>query len=277
MEEKALQSPGEIERLEALARKIRGRIITISSQAKTPHLGGALSCVDILTAAYFSFLRVNPSDSDRDRFILSKGHAALAQFVVMAEAGLLSEETLAGFSRPGSPLQEHPSYGSVPGIEASTGSLGHGLPIGVGMALAARIQKRPYRVLVVMSDGECQEGAVWEAALFAPVHQLHNLTVVIDYNKWQATGRSDTVMALHPLAEKWKHFGWRVVEIDGHDMAGLVGAFAEAGRNTGAPTIIVAHTVKGKGASFMQDDNNWHYRIPSESEVEAAHLELGLI
>jgi transketolase len=266
--------------LDEISRRIRGRIIELSHRSKTPHLGGSLSCVDILTAAYWSFLKIdpqNPANPDRDRFILSKGHAALALFTTLAERGFFSQSILDTFAQPGSSLEEHPSLGSAPGVEASSGSLGHGLPIGLGMALAARIQKRPYRVLVVMSDGECEEGSVWEAAMFAPIHGLDNLITVIDYNKWQATGRSNEIMALESLAQKWEAFGWRTYQVDGNDLKALVDLFQLLPDGSGKPSAIIANTIKGKGVSFMEDDNNWHYRIPTLEEVTAAKKELGLL
>jgi transketolase len=164
----------------------------------------------------------------------------------------------------------------VPGVEAATGSLGHGLPIGIGMALARRIQGRDYHVYVLLSDGECNEGSVWEAAMLAPAQGLDRLTVIVDYNKWQATGRSNDVMALAPLAEKWRAFGWRTVEIDGHDLAAVTAALTLGDGGEGRPLAIIAHTIKGRGVSFMEDDNNWHYRIPTAEEVEAARRELGV-
>jgi len=165
----------------------------------------------------------------------------------------------------------------APGVELATGSLGHGLPVGAGHALAAHIQKQSYQVLVCLSDGECNEGSVWEAALFAAARKLQNLTVVVDYNKWQATGRSNEIMQLSPLREKWEAFGWRAIEVDGHNLNTLVDALARSKQEAGKPTAIVAHTVKGKGVSFMEDDNNWHYRVPTAKEVEAAKKELGLL
>lgn len=276
----ALIKDVKIADLEARARQIRGRIIEVSHQAKTQHLGGSLSCVDILVAAYWTFLNVdphNPLDVNRDRFILSKGHAAPALFVTLMERGFISKDMLDSYAKDGSPLEEHPTLGCAPGVEASTGSLGHGLPIGLGMALAARIQKRSYRTCVVMSDGECEEGSVWEAALFAPMHNLDNLITFVDYNKWQATGRSNEVMSLQPLVEKWKAFGWSTYEIDGHDMQAIVNVFKNFPDGKGKPMAVIAHTTKGKGVSFMEDDNNWHYRSPSADEVAAAKKELGLL
>ncbi len=276
----ALTNEVKIADLEARARQIRGRIIELSHKTNTPHLGGSLSCVDILVGAYWTFLNIDPhkpQDTNRDRFILSKGHAAPALFVTLTERGFISDEMLDSYDKDGSPLEEHPTLGCAPGVEASTGSLGHGLPIGLGMALAARIQKRAYRTCVVMSDGECEEGSVWEAALFAPMHNLDNLITFIDYNKWQATGRSDEVMSLQPLADKWKTFGWSTYEIDGHDMRAIVDIFKNFPDGKGKPVAVIAHTIKGKGVSFIEDDNNWHYRSPSAEEVTAAKKELGLL
>lgn len=242
-------------------------------------MGSCLSCTDILTALYFQVLELDPlrpTDPSRDRFVLSKGHAAPALFQVLALRGMFPESWLEGYGSDGSLFGEHPPIpGKVPGVEAATGSLGHGLPLGLGMALAGRIQGHAYRVFVLLGDGECNEGSVWEAAMLAPIQGLSGVTVIVDYNKWQGTGRSDETLALAPLAEKWRAFGWDVCEVDGHDMGALVTALsAPAGDR---PRAIVAHTVKGKGVSFMEDDNNWHYRIPSADEVAAAWRELGCV
>jgi transketolase len=245
-------------------------------------LGSSLSCVDILVAAYFGVLDLDPErtgDPARDRFLLSKGHAAPALYAVLAERGFFPRALLREFGRDGAVLAEQPAPGCVPGLEAATGSLGHGLSLGIGMALAGRIHDLDHRVFVVVSDGECNEGQVWEAAMFAPVHGLANLCVIVDYNRWQATGRSDEIMALQPLAEKWRAFGWDSIEVDGHDVGALIRALSRVPRpsaaSDGRPLAIVAHTVKGKGVSFMEDDNNWHYRIPTADEVRTAHAELG--
>jgi transketolase len=270
----------QISELEDLARKIRGRIVEMSHKGQAAHLGSALSCVDILVAVYWGALRIdpqNPSNPERDRFILSKGHAAAALYATLAYRGFFPVELLDSFADPGSCLAEHPVPRSVPGLELATGSLGHGLSVGLGMALAGRIQNQSYRVYVTISDGECNEGSVWEAALFAPVHELENVIVIIDYNKWQATGRSNEVMGLVPLKEKWEAFGWSAYEIDGHDMGVLVNALQNVPDGTGKPIAVIAHTVKGKGVSFMEDDNNWHYRIPNEVEVQKALKELGIL
>jgi len=263
--------------LPAISRRIRARLVEMSHLAETPHLGSSLSCVDMLVAAYWGFLRIDPArplDPDRDRFILSKGHAATALYAVLAERGLFDPAILDSYNADGGVLPEHPGLQCVPGVEAATGSLGHGLPIALGMALAARIEGRSSRCLVLMSDGECEEGSVWEGAMFAPAQKLAAVTVMIDYNKWQATGRSEEIMALAPLAEKWRAFGWDACEVDGHDCDALVAALRREPDGTGRPRAIVCHTVKGKGVSFMEDDNNWHYRIPTAAEVEKARVEL---
>lgn len=265
--------------LKAIAARIRGQIVRMSHVAKTPHLGSSLSCADIVTAAYWNILRIDPSrpdDPDRDRFILSKGHAATTLYTALAFKGFFPEAMLAEFNKNGGRLQEHPGPGCVPGVEAATGSLGHGLSIGIGMAMAGRIQGRSYRVFALLSDGECNEGSVWEAAMFGGAQKLGALCAVVDYNKWQATGRSNEVLALAPLRSKWDSFGWRTHEIDGHDIDAVIAAMKTVPNDDGRPTAIIANTVKGKGISFMEDDNNWHYRIPTEEEVEIAFRELGL-
>lgn len=265
--------------LDRTAREVRARVIEMSHRAKTPHLGSSLSCVDLLVAAYWGVLKIDPArplDPDRDRFILSKGHAATTLYAVLARRGYFPEKLLDTYAVEGGVLQEHPGAGCAPGVEAATGSLGHGLPIGVGMALAGRLQQRDYRVVVVLSDGECNEGSVWEAAMFAAARKLDRLLAVVDYNKWQATGRSNEIMALQPLREKWQAFGWAAEEVDGHDLGALVKAMNKAPDAEGRPRVLVAHTVKGRGVSFMEDDNNWHYRVPTAEEVERARKELGL-
>jgi len=270
----------DLENLRALSRDLRMRIIENSHRTGTPHLGSCLSCADILTAAYFEFLRIdpgNPRASGRDRFILSKGHAAPALFQILAMRGFFPDEWLADYGQNGSLFAEHPpTPDQLAGIEAATGSLGHGLPMGLGMALAGRIQQQPYRVVALLGDGECNEGSIWEAAMLASAQKVSNLCVVIDFNKWQATGRSREIMALDPLAEKWRAFGWDTHEVDGHDMAATLAALNRFAEGRGKPVAIVAHTVKGSGVSFMEDDNNWHYKIPSAGEVEAARAELGV-
>ena len=262
-----------------LAAGIRHHALRMVSAANASHIGGVLSMADTLAVLYSGILKVfpdQPSHQDRDRFILSKGHCCAGVYAALALRGFFPLSELDSYGMDGSRLMTHISH-KVPGVEFSTGSLGHGLPVGAGHALAAQIQKHDYQVLVCVSDGECNEGTVWEAAMFAAARQLQNLTVVVDYNKWQATGRSNEVMQLSPLREKWAAFGWKAVEIDGHDIAALVDALDRSKQEPGKPTAIIANTVKGKGVSFMEDDNNWHYRVPKAAEVEAAKKELGLL
>ena len=258
--------------LESVARQLRYQAILMSHQAGTPHLGSVLSCIDIVVAAYWRVLRIDPTQPaapTRDRFILSKGHAAPALYTTLAARGFFPETWLDTFATHGAELAEQPAPHCAPGVELATGSLGHGLPVGAGFALAGRIQKLDYRTIVVMSDGECNEGSVWEAAMFAAGKQLGRLDVVIDYNKWQATGRSDEVLALASLRDKWSAFGWEAVEVDGHDIGALVRELTRETPDIGRPKAIIAHTVKGKGVPFMEDDNNWHYRVPTAEELQA--------
>jgi len=268
-----------ISQLESIARKIRGKLVEMSHRSGAAHLGSSLSCVDIVVAAYWKALRIdpaNPKDNNRDRFILSKGHAASALYAALAFRGFFPPELLDRFAEPGSCLEEHPGPQCAPGVEVVTGSLGHGLSLGIGMALAGRIQKRFFRVFCLLSDGECNEGSVWESAMFAAGRKLDNVFAIVDFNKWQATGRSCEVMALEPLVEKWRSFGWSACEIDGHDMGALVKVLTNVPNGSGKPIAVIAHTVKGKGISFMEDDNNWHYRIPNEEDVRKAKEELGI-
>jgi transketolase len=265
--------------LKAAAARLRGKVIEMSHAAKSAHLGSSLSCCDVVAAAYWHVCNVNPgrpADPLRDRFILSKGHAATTLYAALAFKGFFPVEQLETYCRDGGKLAEHPPANLLPGVEAATGSLGHGLPLGCGMALAGRIKNQFYRVYALMSDGECNEGSVWEAAMFAAAQKLDNVCVIIDYNKWQATARSNETLALAPLRQKWEAFGWDAVEADGHDVAALADLMANVPNGSGKPVCIVAHTVKGKGVSFMEDDNNWHYRAPTAEEVEAAFVELGL-
>tara|TARA_Y100001954_G_C15788691_1_gene593890 strand:- start:1262 stop:2104 length:843 start_codon:yes stop_codon:yes gene_type:complete len=264
--------------LERISREIRIRTVETSARARIPHLGSCLSCVEILTVLYWHELNINPKDPrepERDRFVLSKGHGAPVLFQVLAKRGFFQTERLKEFGKPGSVFHEHPPKpGYIEGVEAATGSLGHGLPMALGMAIAKRIQGSNSRCYALLSDGECNEGSIWEAAMLGATQKVHHLTAIIDYNKWQATGRSTEVMALEPLAEKWKTFGWHTQEIDGHDLKEINQAFANARAEISKPSVIVAHTIKGKGVSFMEDDNNWHYRTPSPEELAAAIKEL---
>lgn len=265
--------------LAKVAARLRGAVIDLSHAAGTPHLGSSLSCADIVAAAYWDALRIDPKRPyapERDRFILSKGHAATTLYAALAFRGFFPEAILETYNKDGSVLAEHPGPNCVPGVEAATGSLGHGLPIALGMALAGRMQGLSYRVYALLSDGECNEGSVWEAAMFAPAQKLENVCVIVDYNKWQATGRSNETLSLAPLREKWAAFGWDAHEVYGHDLTALCALMRKVPNGSGKPVAIIAHTVKGKGVSFMEDDNNWHYRIPNEKEVADAKRQLGL-
>jgi len=266
--------------LEDISRRMRGDIVEMSHAAEAMHLGSSLSCVEIFVALYHGgYLNIdpkNPCAPTRDRVILSKGHASMTFYTVLADTGFFPKELLPTFHKTGSHLTEHPNLGALPGLEATAGSLGHGLSLGLGMALASRIRHVPYKVFVIMSDGECNEGSVWEAAMLAPSLRLDNLVVIIDFNRWQATGRSEEIMALNPLKEKWESFGWSAHEVDGHNVNALVKILSAIPDKPEKPTAVIAHTVKGKGISFMEDDNNWHYRIPDADEVKKAKEELGL-
>ena len=264
--------------VDELARRIRVHCVQMTSRANASHIGGALSAADLLAVLYARVLRFDASDPswvDRDRFILSKGHGCTALYAVLAEAGYFPVGMLATFYQDGSPLVGHATHKDMPGVEVSTGSLGHGLPLATGMALAGRRDGRDYRVFVLLSDGECDEGSTWEPALFAPHHRLDNLVVLIDYNKIQSLGRVEEVIDLHPLAEKWRAFGWATEEIDGHDTAVIEATLARVPFEPGRPSCIVAHTVKGKGVGYMEDKLLWHYRAPLGELLDEALLELG--
>jgi len=264
--------------LALMASRLRANIIETSSRTGTPHLASCLSCVDLLTALYFSILRINPKDPknpDRDRFILSKGHGAMALFHVLALRGFYSESELLSYGEDGGVFAEHPpTPDHLTGIEAATGSLGHGLSMGLGMALAARIQKRKYNVYAILGDGECNEGSIWECAMLAAAQGVDNICAIVDFNKWQATGRSQEIMALDPLIDKWRAFGWQACEVDGHDMEAILSALAKFPADSKKPTAIIAHTIKGRGVSFMEDDNKRHNRIPTAEEVVKSKIEL---
>jgi len=257
------------------ARHVRRAVLRMAHRGRTPHVGSALSCVDLLVGLYCGVLRIDPGrpeEENRDRFILSKGHGCMALYAVLAERGFFAEAVLEEYARNGGRLAEHPSPGCVPGIEMAAGSLGHGLPVGCGLALGAKLGGRDYRVFVLLSDGECYEGTVWEAALFAPAHRLDNLVAIVDYNNWSAMARTHPV--LEPLAEKWSAFGWSVAEIEGHNPAAIAAALSTVPRELGRPTAVIARTVKGKGVSFMEDDLEWHYRPPNAEDYERGLAEL---
>jgi len=266
----------DVPMLEARARAVRARVLRMAHAGKTPHVACALSCVDLLVALYFSVLRIDPAfpaDEARDLLLLSKGHGCMAQYAALAERGFFLEEILAEYARDGGRLAEHPGPQCVPGIEAATGSLGHGLPMGAGLALAAKVRGQHHRTFVILSDGECYEGSVWEAALFAPAQGLGSLVAIVDYNGWSAMDRTDTVMA--PFADKWRAFGWAVREIDGHDLGAMASALSAAPFEPGRPSAVIARTLKGKGVSFMEDDLEWHYRPPTDDDLRRALAEVG--
>jgi transketolase len=262
------------------ARIIRRHIVEMLHEAASGHPGGSLSAVEIVTALYFGgVLRYDPDRpdwADRDRFILSKGHGVPVQYAAMAEAGYFDTAELRTLRRIDSRLQGHPVLGSLPGIEASTGSLGQGLSIGLGMALAARLDKRDFRVYVLLGDGECQEGQVWEAAMAAGHHRPDNIIAIVDYNKFQLDGAIEDIIGLEPFGAKWESMGWRVREIDGHDVEQVVDALAWA-KAQRAPACIIAHTVKGRGVSFMEGENAYHGVAPSEEELARALGELDVL
>lgn len=260
-----------------LATRIRVHALRMVHRAGSSHIGGCLSVADILAVLYGGILQFDPSQPDwlgRDRFILSKGHAAAAAYAVLAEVGFFPIEWLDDYYQDDSHLAGHITW-SIPGVEVSTGSLGHGLPIGCGLALACKYSNHGYRVFTLLSDGECDEGSTWEAILFAPHHRLDNLIAIVDYNKIQSFGKVKEVLGLEPLAEKWRAFGWTVREIDGHDFSQIEGSFNSVPFQQGHPSCIIAHTVKGKGVSFMENQLVWHYKAPNDNELHQALVELG--
>lgn len=267
----------ELHRLKEQALRIRRHIVTMLHTAQSGHPGGSLSAVELVTALYFGgHLRYDPNDPDRldlDRFILSKGHGVPVQYAAMAEAGFFPVSELATLRKIDSRLQGHPVRGSLPGIEASTGSLGQGLSIGLGMALAARMDRRDVQVFVLLGDGECQEGQVWEAAMAAGHHKPDNLVAIVDYNRFQLDGPISEILEIAPLAAKWQAFGWAVREIDGHDIAQVMDALSWARAQDG-PAAIIANTVKGGGISFMENENRFHGVAPNDDELRRALAEL---
>ncbi len=266
-----------VKMLDEKAKMIRKHVINMIFEAGSGHPGGSLSCLDILTALYFYTMRHNPMEpewSDRDRFILSKGHAAPALYATLAEAGYFSVNELKSLRKIGSMLQGHPDS-KVPGVDVSSGSLGQGLSIASGLALAAKVDNKTYRVFVLLGDGECDEGQVWEAAIFASHFKLDNLTAIVDRNGLQIDGPTEKIMCLEPIVEKWRAFGWQVSEIDGNKMTEIIGALNEAKITSGRPTVIIANTLKGKGVSFMEGINAFHGKTLSKEEMKIALQELG--
>ncbi len=259
-----------------LARQIRINSVKMVACSNSSHIGSSLSIADILAVLYTDVLHINPQKPnwvERDRFILSKGHAAASLYAVLSLRGFFPLSWLEQYGRKGSLLLGHVSH-HVPGVELSTGSLGHGLPIGCGLALAGKCDNRPYRVFVILSDGECDEGSNWEAALFAAHHKLDNLTAIIDANKLQGFGRVNDVLNLEPFAEKWAAFNWAVREVDGHDHSALQQLLHAVPFRADHPNLIIAHTIKGKGVSYMEDRLSWHYKSPNTEQLELAMQEL---
>lgn len=267
----------DIKGLKNLALRIRRHSLKMIHQAKSSHVGTSLSAADALAVLYGSVLRVDPSRPDwpeRDRFILSKGHGCAALYAILAEKGFFPMQWLETFYQNGSRLAGHVTHSGVPGVEVSTGALGHGLSIACGMALAAKRDMKNYRIYTMLSDGECDEGSTWEAVLFAPHHSLDNLIALIDYNKIQSLGSVKDILGLDPLATKWEAFGWICREINGHDIGEIEHALKCIPIEPGKPNCIILHTVKGKGVSFMENKILWHYRSPDETELQKALMEL---
>ncbi len=265
-----------IQALEAQARSLRRTIVEMVACAGSGHPGGSLSATDLITALFFEVIRNRPAEPswpDRDRFHLSKGHCAPLLYAVLAERGFFPKDKLMTLRKKGSMLQGHPDR-RTPGVEVASGSLGQGLSIAVGMSLAARIDKKDYRVYVLMGDGEIQEGNIWEAAMSARQFACDNVCAILDYNGFQIDGRTCDVMNLEPMAEKWKAFGWHTIEIDGHNMQQILAAYEEAKTVKGKPSIIIAKTIKGKGVSFMENTCEFHGRAPTKEETEKALKEL---
>lgn len=259
-----------------LATRVRKHSLDMVHAARASHIGGCLSIADILAVLYSGILHVNPGDpnsSSRDRFILSKGHSCAALYAVLAEQGFFPIEWLKTYCQDGGKLFGHATK-NIPGIEVSTGSLGHGLSIGCGIALAGKKTGQNYRVFVLLSDGDCDEGSTWEAVLFASHHRLDNLITIVDYNKMQALGSTSEILNLDPLASKWQSFGWVINEIDGHDVIQIEKAFLNIPFKEDHPSCIIANTIKGKGVSFMENQLVWHYKAPDAHQLEQALKEL---
>jgi transketolase len=271
-------SEHEIRRLEEITGKIRCHVVRTISEAGAGHPGGSLSEADILTALYFHVMRVDPQRPEwenRDRFVLSKGHGAAGLYAALAERGYFSPELLKTFGRINSSLQVHPDMHMVPGVEISTGALGQGLSVALGIAMAATMDGRTFRVYCLIGDGESQEGQIWEAAETAAHYKVDNLTVILDYNGVQLMGPVSEIMEVAPLADKWRSFNWAVMEIDGHDVRQIIGALEAAKEVKGKPCILIAHTVKGKGVSYMEGQAAWHGKPPNEEQLAQALAELG--
>ncbi|MEW6076035.1 MAG: transketolase [Candidatus Omnitrophota bacterium] len=267
----------KIQELQEKARQIRRLIVEMLAKAGSGHPGGSLSSADLVTALFFAVLRHDPKNPrwpDRDRFHMSKGHCCPLWYAVLAESGYFPKEKLLTLRQLGSMLQGHPDR-RTPGVEVASGSLGQGLSVALGMSLAAKLDNRQYRVYCLLGDGEIQEGNIWEAAMAASHYKRDNLCAILDYNGFQIDGKIEEVMGLEPLVAKWQAFGWHAIEIDGHDMKQILNAYQQAKDQKGKPSIIIAHTVKGKGVSFMENVVDFHGRAPSTEETKKAIEELG--
>ncbi|MFC1786451.1 transketolase [Halobacteriota archaeon] len=270
----------DIKRLLEKAYRIRVHVLKMISKAGSGHPGGSLSCVDVITALYFYVMHhdpKNPNWPDRDRFVLSKGHAAPTLYAALAESGYIPLEELENLRRVNSVLQGHPDRNRISGIEMSSGSLGQGLSIANGMAMAGKIDNKNYRVYVLLGDGECDEGLIWEAAMTSAHYNLDNLVAIVDRNGLQIDGPTEKIMSLEPLVEKWHAFGWRVIEVDAYDVKEVLKAFNASKNKRGQPTVIIAHSIKGRGVSFMEWIKDFHGRAPTPTEIEKALNELDSI
>lgn len=267
-----------MKKFKKIADKVRYETIKLVHETKTAHLGSCLSCIDILIVNYFSNLilksKVNNKSLLKDTFILSKGHAAPALYVVLQMKGYISKKLLKTYAKPNSYLEEHPNI-KINGVLVSSGSLGHGLSYAAGIALGDKIKKEKNNHIVLLSDGECNEGSTWEAAMFITGKKINNILAFIDCNKWQATERTNNIMKLEPMKEKWKSFGWNTYEIDGHNYTSLISVIKKFKKNP-KPTAVVCRTIKGKGISFMEDDILWHYRSPDNEEFKKSIKELNI-
>lgn len=264
--------------LNEITNVIRKDIVSMICKSKSGHPGGSLSAVEILTALYFDQMNIDPTNpkmEDRDRFVLSKGHAAPALYAILAEKGYFDKEELNHLRELGSMLQGHPDMKKIPGVEMSTGSLGQGFSVACGMAMAAKLDNAPWNVYALLGDGEVQEGIIWEAAMSAAHYKLDNMIAFLDYNGLQIDGEVESVMSINPIEDKFRTFGWNVITIDGHDFDQIFAALDMAKDTVGKPTMIIAKTVKGKGVSFMENQASWHGSAPSQEQLEQALSELG--
>lgn len=267
----------EIRNIQKKAINVRRDVIDLVTRSRDGHIPSAQSMVEILCVLYYQVLNIdpeNPNKPDRDRFILSKGHGCASLYAILADLGFFPQDELKKYATIDGILGGHPEMQKIPGVEVSTGSLGHGFPMGVGMAISGKLKKQKHKIYCVLGDGECNEGTIWEAANIAAHFKLDNLVAIVDHNKHQASGDVFEIMNPHRLAEKWRSFGWETIEIDGHDIEKLYKVFSSILSKTGKPSAIIANTIKGKGVSFMENDRKWHTTIPNEDEYKAAMSEL---